>query len=59
MLLWWIEPKIIEMGGEICKFKTGSKKVLTADSAAALSPPDPSHYRHGRPLDIQLTLPGH
>ena len=47
------------MGREICKFKTGSKKVLLADSAAALSPPDPSHYRHGRPLDIQLTLAGH
>ena len=47
------------MGREICEFKTGSKKVLQADSAAALSPPDPSHYRHGRPLDIQLTLPGH
>ena len=47
------------MGGEICKFKTGSKKVLPADSAAALSPPGPSHFRHGRPLDIQLTLAGH
>ena len=47
------------MRREICKFKTGSKKVLPADSAAALSPPDPSHYRHGRPLDIQLMLPGH
>ena len=47
------------MGREIWKFKTGSKKVLLADSAAALCPPDPSHYRHGQPLDIQLTLPGH
>ena len=46
------------MGREICKFKTGSKKVLPADSAAALSPSDPSHYQHRRPLDIQLTLPG-
>ena len=47
------------MRREICKFKTGSKKVLPVDSAAALFPPDPSHYRHKRPLDIQLTLPGH
>ena len=37
------------MRREICKFKTGSKKVLPADSAVALSPPDPSNYRHGRP----------
>ena len=47
------------MRREICKFKTGSKKVLAADSAAALSPPGPSHQQHGRPLDFQLTLPGH
>ena len=47
------------MGREFCKFKTGSKKVLPADSAAALSPPGPSHFRHGRPLDFQLTLAGH
>ena len=47
------------MRREIFKFKTGSKKVLSADSAAALSPPGPSHQQHGRPLDFQLTLPGH
>ena len=49
------------MERENCKFKTGSKKVLPADSAVALSPPapDPYHYRHWRPLDIQLTLAGH
>ena len=47
------------MRREICKFKTGSKKVLPADSAAALSPLGPSHQQHGRPLDFQLTLPGH
>ena len=47
------------MRREICKFKTGSKKVLPADSAAALSPPCPSHQQHGQPLDFQLTLPGH
>ena len=40
-------------------FKSCSKKVLPADSVAALSPPGPSHQQQGRPLDFQLTLPGH
>ena len=37
-----LKKKTDLMRPEICKFKTGSKKVLPADSAAALSPPGPS-----------------
>ena len=47
------------MGGEICKFQNRFQESVAADSAAALSPPGPSHFRHGRPLDFQLTLAGH
>ena len=34
-ILWW--NRVRTMGHEICKFKTGSKKVLLADSARAYS----------------------
>ena len=47
------------MGGEICKFQNRFQESVAADSAAALSPPGPSHFRHGRPLVFQLTLAGH